>query len=113
MPKFSKEERILKKKEFDSVFKARKSVHFKNFFLKCKEGEKTKIGLTVSAKVGKAHVRNRIKRVLREYFRLNKDKFPSGSAVIVAKTGAGELSNSEIREEIGALIKIWQRKYPF
>jgi ribonuclease P protein component len=105
MPTFSKKERILKKSDFNSVFKAGGGANSRNFVLKFKKEEKARIGLTVSSKVGKAHVRNRIKRVVREYFRLNKEKFPAGACVIIAKIKAGELSNCEIRKEIGELVK--------
>ena len=40
-------------------------------------------------KLGKAHVRNRVRRRLREVYRLNEEKFQSGwDIVVVARTRA-------------------------
>ena len=48
-----------------------------------------RVGITVSKKLGKANVRNRVRRRLREVYRLNEDKFQSGwDIVIVARTRA-------------------------
>ena len=48
-----------------------------------------RVGITVSKKLGKANVRNRVRRRLREVYRLNEDKFQSGwDIVIVARTQA-------------------------
>ena len=48
-----------------------------------------RVGITVSKKLGKANVRNRARRRLREVYRLNEDKFQSGwDIVIVARTRA-------------------------
>ena len=48
-----------------------------------------RVGITVSKKLGKANVRNRIRRRLREVYRLNEDKFQSGwDIVVVARTRA-------------------------
>jgi len=97
---FKKEERLRKKTEFESVYKLGRRVFSKHFFLSFVAGEKRRIGLTVSSKVGAAHKRNRIKRVTREFFRLNKDSFPAGDIVITARVGAASLDNDQIRGEI-------------
>lgn len=38
----------------------------------------TRLGITVTRRYGDAHERNRFKRLVREAFRLNYSKFPSG-----------------------------------
>lgn len=43
----------------------------------------SRLGLSVSRKVGNAVVRNRWKRVLREAFRLNREKLPSGMDLVL------------------------------
>ena len=46
-----------------------------------------RVGITVSKKLGKAHVRNRARRRIREVYRLNEDRFTSGwDIVVVART---------------------------
>ena len=48
-----------------------------------------RVGITVSKKLGKAHVRNRARRRLREVYRLNEDRFqPGWDIVVVARTKA-------------------------
>jgi ribonuclease P protein component len=66
-----------------------------------KSGE-SRLGITVSAKVGQAVVRNRIKRRLREFFRrIRSGLSPDRDVVIVAKPGAGRLSLGELSDELG------------
>ena len=48
-----------------------------------------RVGITVSKKLGKANVRNRVRRRLREVYRLNEEKFqPGWDIVVVARTRA-------------------------
>jgi len=60
----------------------------------------TRLGITVSKKIGNAVKRNRIKRVIRELFRLNKNRFPVGyDIVIVARRDASHLSYYTVLDE--------------
>ena len=50
-----------------------------------------RVGITVSKKLGKAHIRNRIRRRIREVYRLNEEKFlPGWDIVVVARSKAAE-----------------------
>ena len=45
-----------------------------------------RVGITVSKKLGKAHIRNRVRRRFREVYRLNEEAFlPGWDIVIVAR----------------------------
>lgn len=48
-----------------------------------------RVGITVSKKLGKAHIRNRVRRRLREVYRLNEEMFlPGWDIVMVARSRA-------------------------
>ena len=66
----------------------------------------TRLGSTVSKKVGGAVERNRVKRLLREVFRRNKSWFPSRrELVLVARPGAAELGYDAVARELETLCK--------
>ena len=51
--------------------------------------EENRVGITVSKKLGKAHIRNRTRRRIREVYRLNEEKFqPGWDIVVVARSKA-------------------------
>lgn len=53
------------------------------------KSDTNRVGITVSKKLGHAVVRNRVRRRLREVYRLNEEKFQSGwDIVVVARTRA-------------------------
>jgi len=61
----------------------------------------TRLGIAASRKVGKACARNRIKRRLREYFRLNRDNMPSGAdMVFIASHEAAVLETKQLFAEL-------------
>ena len=72
-----------------------------------------RVGVTVSKKLGKAHIRNRIRRRVREIYRLNEEKFQPGWDIVVVvrskavesdfqKLTASYLANAK---KLGLLVK--------
>lgn len=63
--------------------------------------------MAVSRRVSKlAVVRNRIRRVIRESFRLHRAKLPCVDVLLIAHTFAARQTNVALREE---LASIWSR----
>ena len=83
--RFEREGKLLKKREFDSVFK--KGRRFRGGRIELiylPNGlDGSRLGLVVPKKVGKAVVRNRIKRILREIFRLNRSRLSQNLDIVV------------------------------
>ena len=53
--------------------------------------DSNRVGITVGKKLGKAHIRNRTRRRIREVYRLNEEKFlPGWDIVVVARSRAVE-----------------------
>ena len=65
-----------------------------------------RVGITVSKKLGKAHIRNRARRRLREVYRLNETLFQSGwDIVVVARHKAINCDFQELTKGYLALAK--------
>lgn len=61
----------------------------------------TRLGLTVSRKVGGAVQRNRVKRLVREFFRINYKRIGHGMDIsIIAKRGSPSLSYEEVSRQL-------------
>ena len=82
---FPREARITRKSEYDHVFKHGKKVVGRYFVCHAarREGQGRKLGLAVSRKVGPAVVRNRIKRLLREFFRTHRAALSQDTLYVV------------------------------
>jgi ribonuclease P protein component len=63
-----------------------------------------RLGLAVTRRLGRAVSRNRVKRLLREFFRRHKELLPPRDLVIMAKTGAAALSYRQVEEELGRVL---------
>ena len=67
---------------------------------------KTRLGITVSTKIGNAVVRNRVRRRLREIWRLNKDVLqPGWDIILVARVRAVHADYRRINEDYLRLLK--------
>ena len=66
---------------------------------------RSRLGITASRRVGNAVVRSRLKRGIREWFRLGRSSLPAGvDVVVIARRGASELSGREVADELGSLF---------
>ena len=103
----SKEERLLKRAQFVRLSGIGKSFRTRHFIAAIADGDaKTnRIGITASKKVGNAIQRNRIKRIVREYFRHRKESLSGNRDInIIAKKGAASLPNHRINKELEELF---------
>lgn len=80
-------------------------MHGDYFLLLFVRGDVPRIGITVSSKVGKSVVRNRIKRWVREYVRRHKGELPPGDSVIVAKASAAEAEHRDIDADLARIMR--------
>jgi ribonuclease P protein component len=63
-----------------------------------------RLGMAVSRRVSKlAVVRNRIRRVTREYFRLHRASIANLDVLLVARTSAAEQTNAVLRADLASL----------
>ena len=76
------------------------------------EPERSRLGVTVSRRIGNAVIRNRVKRRVREIFRgrIRDALAPGTSLVVIARQGAGSLATDSITDElVGAAHKLIER----
>ena len=95
---FTKADRILKRSDFIRISRFGNKLHNRHFIATFCQGrtKTTRLGITVTKKVGCAATRNRIKRLTREYFRLNRHKIRGDWDInIVAREEAKDLSSDQ------------------
>ncbi|NNK08339.1 MAG: ribonuclease P protein component [Myxococcales bacterium] len=101
--RFRRAHRLKKRYEFKRTQLSGRRIHTPHFLIVVLPNavQNTRLGITVTKKVGTAVQRNRIKRVVREVFRRNRQLFPaSHDLVFIAKRGATEIDYSSLLEEI-------------
>ena len=103
-----KEERLRKKGDFETIAKEGVRRHTKNFLIIARKNDRgfSRLGAVAGKKLGKAVERNRAKRLMREFFRRNKNKFSTSTDyVIVGKKGAQDLQYAQVADELSAILK--------
>jgi len=105
---FKKEDRILKRSEFLELSQSGRKLQNDCFIAFFKPGRfnSPRLGITITRKVGKAAQRNRIKRLVREYFRLNRQHLNQNWDInIVAKKKAADLSSEKVNSFLQDLFE--------
>jgi ribonuclease P protein component len=104
---FPKTFRLLKREEFKRVYSRGKRVVGRYVLVHALPNSlgHPRLGITVTRKSGKAVVRNRWKRLVREVFRRNKAAFPPVDMVVTVKRGARLPTYWELEKDLLTLAR--------
>lgn len=109
-------ESLKKNHDFQRVYSEGKSYanRYLVMYLLKNQLEKNRIGISVSKKVGNSVVRHRVKRLIRESYRLNDGNLVQGyDIIVIARTTAKGKSYQEVESALNHLAKLHHIvKYP-
>jgi ribonuclease P protein component len=101
--------RIRKRREYlalQSGGKRRRSEHF-TVITRCRQDNRSRLGITTSRKVGHAPARNRVRRLVREFFRRNRSAIdPPRDVLVIARPGTHLVPYHEIERELRNVLEI-------
>lgn len=107
--KFCRESRLLTPAQFQNVFNnaTRFGSYQFTILITPNTSNTNRLGLAIAKKrVKLATQRNRIKRIVRESFRLNSEQLPAIDMVVMVKSGADKLDNHQLTKQ---LEYIWRK----
>ncbi|MHB8069865.1 MAG: ribonuclease P protein component [Desulfobaccales bacterium] len=104
--RFTKEDRLLRRAEFLRAIAQGRRLHTRHFSITLAPAPagRPRLGLVVTKRMGKAVRRNRVRRLLREFFRLHRDGLPPEDIIIMAKKGAPTLDYHQVQEELSRVL---------
>ncbi len=104
---FPAERRLKKKAQFECARSEGRKFHSRHFLVYARKNGLGfhRLGVAVSRKVGNAVARNRVKRRLREFFRLTAPE-RSGAVdfLVIAKSGVAEIGQGQTVDELEGLF---------
>lgn len=115
--RFRRADRILSSRDFRHVMEAGKRVTSESFVVviaprrkdidEKPEGNRRRLGITVSKRVGNAATRNRVKRHIREWFRHAREGLPKGfDIVVIARRAVQDLSSCEVTMVLEQMVPV-------
>lgn len=106
---YPKAVRIRRRREFLALQREGRRRHTAAFVVLTRPGASPtwRLGVTVSSRVGNAVVRNRVKRLVREFFRQRRADLPGVSdVVVIAKPGAPSLTYAQAALELARALDL-------
>jgi ribonuclease P protein component len=103
----TKADRILKRREFIALAKSGRRIQNEYFIAVFSPGRhgRSRLGITVTKKVGGAVKRNRIKRLVREFFRLNRQSISGEWDInIIAKNQIADITSERAYQSLQNII---------
>jgi ribonuclease P protein component len=110
---FSRARRIRSQSDFQYIYEhgqLYKDDFVRIFYVRC--GGPGRLGISVSKKLGKAHVRNRIKRIIRETFRLHPQLTAGLDLIVQPRPTVLALSNEQLRQRLVAALTALSSQRP-
>ena len=99
---FPKRARLRKRQDYVRIQREGRRRHTEHFVILVANGaaDRARVGITVSARIGNAVLRNRIKRLVREVMRTLRQQLRPADIVVIAKPGAGIVTHAAASSEI-------------
>ncbi len=104
--RFPRARRLLRPTEYRRVYATKQVFIDRELILHgaANGGRPTRLGLAISRKLGGAVRRNRIKRLMRESFRLNQHRFPDGLDIVLVPRKGAQLTLESISVSLLKLL---------
>lgn len=105
--KYTKADRLRKRHEFLALLHRGKSVSDRYFILSWMPNglDRCRLGITITRKVGNAVTRNRLKRMVREFFRCNRSRIKTNLDInVIAKKPAAAITSVKAQASLHALV---------
>jgi len=107
-PRFPREARLVRRSEYDAVYRAgkrRSSSHF-TIFVRANELPLSRFGFSIKKALGGAVVRNRLRRRLREVVRCHRQEIPAGWDIVIhPKSSVAKAPIAALAEDLLRLLK--------
>lgn len=97
---------IKKNEDFKSVYQSGRSIANRTLVMYIRENTENQLGISVSKKVGNSVVRHRVKRLIKEAFRLQQYHINGTfDIIVISRNDACDKSYSDIETSIIHLLK--------
>lgn len=106
MPRLKRTARLRRQSEFETVRRAGVTASVAAMKMAAAPGNMKRLGTIASRAVGGAVVRNRLKRIIREHFRLCQDDYPKADCVVILRPLAARISPTEVRSQLDRVLRL-------